>query len=168
MQVRAFFYLCWEAEARAPAMRIWCSFHIPQSQGLTPSTTASNWNKVPTSCHERCTSPQGIYFRFVSIYYCQAQVQYIFVTEFKVKSWVYLDKARCICFIRLWVDSDIKVSLKKHWENRVSLNHVACWLNIHSSTLRRTSHFFPIGLQNPQNQYFWRKLTFFGTKRNWP
>ena len=163
MQVRAFFISVgrprpgprpwgYDAHFTFPSLKVW---HHPQQ------------NQIGTKFPHRLTRDVQVLkdFRFVSIHYCQAQIQYIIVTEFKVKSWVYLDKARCICFIRLWVDSDIKVSLKKHWENRVGLNHVACWLNIHSSTLRRTSHFFPIGLQNPQNQYFsqkWKKVTQIG------
>ena len=31
---RTVFYLCWEAEARAPAMSLWCLFRIPLSRGL--------------------------------------------------------------------------------------------------------------------------------------
>ena len=32
--LRTVFYLCWGAEARDPAMSLWCLFHIPLSLGL--------------------------------------------------------------------------------------------------------------------------------------
>ena len=34
-----------------PGNGMWCSFQIPSFQGLTPSTTATHWNKVPTLCN---------------------------------------------------------------------------------------------------------------------
>ena len=41
---RTVFYICWEAEAKAPATSLWWLFHIPLSLGLTPSIEASHWN----------------------------------------------------------------------------------------------------------------------------